>query len=324
MMRARSSFLSLAVLLFLCGAGAVSAIAQETVIEHTPIPFAVRGQALTMKAKVTGAEEPASVTLYYALFRDAAPFRVAMKSTGLGYYVGTIDSGLLTGVESVSYYIEAQARNGSITETPWYEVDFRQPGTAAPIAPSSGTGSPAAMPTPAPAAPAPVIPAPSVSPSGSSSDSNWKTPALIAGGAAVVLGGAYLLSDSDSGSDDDNGGGGGGGTTNDPSGTYAGTVTTCFTPEGGVATCDSAPMQILVDSQGIVFSETLYPPQQLTSLLSGNAFTLTASVNEGGTNGTVNFEGAVVGNKVLGSVSGTATIPGGSGAYSGSFSATKQ
>ena len=147
--------------------------------------------------------------------------------------------------------------------------------------------------------------------------------ALIAGGAAVVLGGAYLLSDSGGGSDD-NGNGGGGGTTNDPSGTYAGTVTTCFTPEGGVTTCDSSPMQVLVDSQDIVFSETLYPPQQLTSLLDNNAFTLSAAVNEGGTNGTINFEGAVVGAKVLGSVSGSATTPGGSGIYSGSFSADKQ
>jgi hypothetical protein len=311
--------------------GPAAAWAQTTAIAHDPIPFALRGQPLTLKAKVTGSADIENVTLYYALFRDAAPFRVAMKSTGLNYYVGTIDAGLLTGVESISYYIEAQDKSGALTETPWYDVTFRKPD--AKTAPA-GT---AVMPTPGPAAPAPVIPVSSAAGSAPEKQGSWKTPVLIAGGAAVLLGGAYALSDSGGGSDkpeededddDDNGGGdddGGGATTNDPSGTYAGTVTTCFTPEGGAAACESMAMQFVVDDQGIVFSETIYPGQQLTDLLDASqGFTLTATVDQGGTNGAVNFEGAVVGSKILGSVSGTATTPDGQGAYSGSFSANKQ
>ena len=301
------------------------ALAQPTAIAHDPIPFAVRGQPLTLKAKVTGAAEIDSVTLYYALFRDAAPFRVPMKSTGLNYYVGTIDAGLLTGVDAVSYYIEAQDKSGALTETPWYEVTFRKPDTK-PAATETGT----VMPAPGPAGPAPVIPISRGTAPASSEDGGWKTPALIAGGAAVVLGGAYALSDSGGGGgggsdDDDDDDNNGGGTTNDPSGTYAGTVTTCFTPDGGSASCQSSAMQIVIDSQGTVFSETIYPGQQLTDSLDGSqAFTLSATVADGGTNGVVNFEGAVVGSKILGSVSGSATTPDGQGTYSGSFSADKQ
>jgi hypothetical protein len=296
--------------------GPVAAWAQPTAIAHDPIPFGLRGQPLTLKAKVTGAAEIESVTLYYALFRDAAPFRVPMKATGLDYYVGSIDAGLLTGVESISYYIEAQDKSGALTETPWYDVPFRKP---------EGRNQ-TVMPTPGPAAPAPVIPVSQAPGAPAAGGSNWKTPALIIGGAAVVLGGAYALSDNGGGGGGDDGGDdNGGGSTNDPSGTYAGTVTTCFTPDGGSAACESTGMQIVIDDQDIVFSETIYAGQQLTDLLDGSqGFSLNATVDQGGTNGVINFEGSVVGNKILGSVSGTATTPDGQGTYSGSFSANKQ
>lgn len=291
---------------------AAPAAGPSTSIAHDPIPFAVRGQPLTLKAKVTAAEEPPAVTLYYALFRDAAPFRVSMKATGLGYYVGTVEAGLLTGVDSISYYIEVQDPSGAITETPWYEVDFRDP---------TAKEKEAAMPVPAPAAPAPVIPVSRSAEPTPSSQSNWKTPALIAGGAAVVLGGAYLLSDSGGGGSDD----GGGGSDEDPAGTYAGSVTRCFAVSNASQQCESHAMQILVDAQKIVFTDTLHPGQQLTGQLNAdNGFVLNASVSGGGTNGTVVYEGNVVGQKILGSVSGSATTPSGEGQYSGTFSSTKQ
>lgn len=88
--------------------GGAAAWAQSLAITHDPVPFALRGQPLTLKAKVQGAAKLESVTLYYALFRDAAPFRVAMKSSGMDYYVGSIEANVLGGVDSVSYYIEAQ------------------------------------------------------------------------------------------------------------------------------------------------------------------------------------------------------------------------
>ena len=288
-------------------------------IVHDAVPFAVRGQPLTLKAKVTGAVEPESVTLYYALFRDAAPFRVPMKSTGLGYYVGTIESSVVAGVDSFSYYLEAQDKNGAITETPWHEVPLRKAETK----PAAATGG-MPMPSPAgPAAPAPIIATPAERTVAKESDGNWKTPALIAGGAAVVLGGAYAISQSDSGgsNDDNNGGGGGDEDPVDPQGTYAGSVTTCLTSTGGVTTCDSGAMSIVVDANKVVFSETIRPGQQLTGNLSGSGFTLVSTSSGGGTNSTIQYEGNVVGNKILGSVSGSSSD---GGTYSGSFSATKQ
>ena len=288
-------------------------------IAHNAVPFAVRGQPLTLKAKVTGAVEPESVTLYYALFRDAAPFRVPMKSTGLGYYVGTIEASVVAGVDSFSYYLEAQDKNGSITETPWHEVPLRKAETK----PAAATGG-MPMPSPAgPAAPAPIIATPAERAVETESDGNWKTPALIAGGAAVVLGGAYAISQSDSGGSDDSNNGGGGGDEDpvDPQGTYAGSVNTCLTSTGGVTTCDSGAMSIVVDANKVVFSETIRPGQQLTGNLSGSGFTLVSTSNAGGTNSTIQFEGNVVGTKILGSVSGSTSD---GGTYSGSFSATKQ
>lgn len=293
-----------------CVLAAGAARAGGLAIAHDPVPYGVRGQPLTLKAKVSGAAEPKAVTLYYALFRDAAPFRVAMKSTGMGYYVGTIDASLLAGVDKVSYYIEAQDRDDAITETDWYEVEFRLPVSKPQVA--------LPAPTPAgPAAPAPVAPS---APSAPSDGGSWKKPLLYFGGAALALGGAYALSQSGGGDDDE----GGGGATNDPRGTYQGTVTRCFNDAAGTTRCDSHGMTILIDANSVVFSETIHPGQQLTDDLNGNAFALTANVDENGTNSVVRYEGVVAGTRIAGQVSGTATSAGGNGSYSGTFTASKQ
>ena len=305
-------------LLMVCGLlGAGVALADGLVITHDAVPFAVRGQALTLKAKVTGAEEAESVTLYYALFRDAAPFRVPMKATGLGYYVGTIEASVVAGVDSFSYYLEAQDKSGAITETPWYEVPLRKAETKA-EAPAAGLP----MPRPAgPAAPAPIIPVSQDEPVEDTSDSSWKTPALIAGGAAIVLGGAYAISQSDSGGGGSDDGGNDGEEPVDPQGTYNGSVTTCLTATGGVTTCESGSMTIVIGANKVVFSETLRPGQQLTDGLDGNSFTLVSSTSELGVNRTINFEGNVVGTKIIGEVTGSTSE---GGLYSGTFSANKQ
>lgn len=289
-----------------------TAQAQTLSIKHDPVPFVVRGQPLTLKVKVEGQATPQSVTLYYALFRDAAPFRVPMKSSGLGYYVGAIEANLLSGVDSVSYYIEAQDDNGVITETPWYEVKFRDP------RPSERPVAISAPPAPAPAGPAPIIPVPS----GQEEEGrSWKTPALIVGGAAVVLGGAIALSQS--------GGGGGGGNDDDDggnnsatnaAGTYAGVTTTCSASSLGPTSCDSHGFQLLIDQNGTVFTETLHAGRQLLAPLQGNHFAFTVPVNEGGATGVINYSGTWANNSVVGQISGTATSATGSITYSGSFS----
>lgn len=311
---------------------ALAAVAAgATTISHDPVTLAMRGQPLTLKAKIATEGEPESVTLMYSLFRDAAPFRVEMKSTGVGTYVGTIDAAMLGSAQSVTYYIEVIDKDGAITETPWYDVSFRAP-SAAPATPVSpapapvATETPVVLPSPSPAGPIAPSPAPMAA-TDSPESASWKKPALIAGGAALVLGGAVALSDS-------GGGGGGGGAgdgdgdggafpTNAP-GTYVGTVTTCETPDGGVTSCESNPMQIVIDSNGVVFSETLRAGQQLTGQLEGNQFTLVATVSAGSTNGTIAYEGTFVNNRVLGTVVGSATDPLGGIVYSGSFSANRE
>lgn len=308
-MHVRFRFLLSVLLLAVLAGGAALALS----IGHDPVPFAVRGQALTLKAKVEGAAPPQSVTLYYALFRDAAPFRVPMKSSGLGYYVGTIEANLLGGVDGVSYYIEAQDENGALTETPWYEVKFRDPRPSEkPVA--------ANPPAPAPAGPAPVIPVPESDGSGR----NWKTPALVAAGAAVVLAGAYALSDSGGGGGDGDDNGGGGGSNTNAAGSYAGTVTTCSQVVGQPTSCPTEPFTLLIDSRGVVFTETLRAGRQMTAPLNNNRFTLVAPVNEGGASGEIRYNGTWVNNSVVGQISGSATSATGSILYSGTFSSDRQ
>ncbi len=293
-----------------------SAWAQLT-IAHDPIPFAVRGQPLTLKAKVEGAAAPQSVTLYYALFRDAAPFRVTMKGSGLGYYVGAIEANLLSGVSSVSYYIEAQDKDGSISETPWYEVKFRDPRPSERPVPAV-----APPPAPAPAGPAPMIPVPT-SPKPEEEQSRWKTPVVVAGAAALVLGGAYAISQSGGGGGGGDGGGGSGdgNSATNLVGTYVGSVTRCTTPPAAATTCESHSFTLLIDINGKVFSETLHPGKQLLGQLNGNRFVLTADLGNGGT---IAYDGRVANSSVAGKVTGSAVLAAGEEVYSGAFTADKQ
>jgi hypothetical protein len=284
-----------------CAAGAARALT----ISHDPVPFAVRGQPLTLRAKVEGASPPQSVTLYYQLFKDAAPFRVAMKSSGLGYYVGAIEANLLSGVDSVSYYIEAQDADGLLAETEWYVVKLRDP------RPSERAPAAALPPAPSPAGPAPAVSAPE-----GESASSWRTPALIAGGAAVVLGGAYLISESGGGG----GGGSGGDSATNAPGTYVGTVVFCSTPPSAPTVCDTDPFSLLIDSRNVVYSDTIFPGRQLTSPLVNNRFTFTAPVD----GGAIVYNGAWANDTVVGQISGSATSVGGRVVYSGTFGANKQ
>jgi hypothetical protein len=274
--------------------------AKPPVIEHDPVTWVQRGQSLTLKAKIVpGDAEVKSASLYYALFRDAAPFRVAMRATGLGYYIGTIEAGVLSGVDAISYYIEAQDQQGTVAETAWNEVKILR----ADQVPAGET----------PPGTTPVEPA--------KEKSGLWTAALVAGGAAALVGGAFLLADSgdDGGGSDD----GGGEPPADASGTYGGTSTTCVTPGGGATTCDTRPMTILIDSSGNVTSDTLVDGQQLTGRLSGDSFTLTATPPTDAA-GEINYVGTVVGSRIVGSISGSAQAGTTVSIYSGSFSATKR
>lgn len=275
-------------------------------ISHTPVTWGVKGQPLTLKARVSGGVGGVeNVTLYYALFRDAAPFRVTMATSGMDLYVGTIESGLLTGVSSISYYIEAQDKEGTLEETPWYDVTFKNPDIAPARTGTSGKGATAAA--------------------VQEDESSAMSIGLIAGGAAAVAIGAYVISDSGGGSSD----GGGSGNGTDPgakAGTYNGSMTQCLTLQGEAPACSNSTIQIIVDSNGTVVSSTLAPGQSLSAPLNGSDFTLQADSSRPADNfaGTINFNGRIVSDTMIsGTISGSADADGTPGTYSGSFQATK-
>lgn len=282
-------------------------------ITHSPAPFAVKGQPITLRARVAGGVGGVSnVTLFYALFRDAAPFRVAMTPSGMDMYVGTIGAGLLSGLASISYYIEAQDSEGSLEETAWYDVQFKDPAAPSAVLPPAGNSSVKSV--------APTTGAPA----DGGEKSSAVTIGLIAGGAVALGAGAYFISDS-------GGDGGGGGDTNtnitdNTAGTYGGNVTLCRTPEGGAADCRGIPANIVIDESGRVFSDTLVEGVALTGNLSGKSFTLSAPLSDPDADltGNISFEGAVISDtRIAGSISGTYTEGGVNGTFSGSFNLSK-
>lgn len=277
-------------------------------INHTPVTWAVKGQALTLKARINGGVGGIeNVILYYALFRDAAPYRVTMASSGMDTYVGTIEASLLTGVENLSYYIEAQDQEGTVEETPWYDVKFKNPEMVPAVRGGNSTASNGGA------------------KSSEEEGMSAMTIGLIAGGAVAVGAGAYFLSDSGGSDSDNDGGGGGGGGEN--AGNYAGNATTCLTMSGGSPACNTTAAQFLIDSTGKIFTDTLYPGKQLTGTLSGNDFSLVADVSnpDQAMTGTIVYSGTVVDkSKIVGTITGNAEVNGVPGTYSGTFSATKQ
>jgi len=277
----------------------------DLIITHTPVNWGVTGQPLTLKARVSGGVGGVkNVTLYYALFRDAAPFRVNMASSGIGLYVGTIEAGLLSGVSSLSYYIEAEDKGGTIEETPWYDVSFKDPtaaqGSHAKVAP---TGTKAAA----------------------GEEGSSMTVGLIAGGAAAIAVGAYVISDS-GGDDSSSGNDGNVLEGRDKAGTYTGTANTCVTIPPAAMECTESSISIFIDQNGKVFSDTLLPGQQLTGTLNGGSFTLQGNTSNPAENltGNITFTGNFIGNSEIdGTISGNLTSDGSPGTYSGDFTATK-
>ena len=306
--------------------------AEAISIRHTPITRAVPGQPLTLKASVTGGEGRIStVTLHYALFRDAAPFRVAMNASGMDLYVGTLNADLLRGATAFSYFISAEDAGGNFEETDWYQVTFKAPTPVAATPPQAARPATAPLivqPTRpqtqvrTPVAPTQPAPAPRQD---RSEGMSAATVGIIAGGAAAIGIGAYLLSDSGGGGSSSSSSSGDGSEPIDAAGTYNGTVNICLTPEGSSSSCEARPASILIDANGTAFSDTLQPGQSLSDRLSGNTFTLQANVNDpgAGTTGTILYSGDVIGNRIIGTISGTADINGVTGIYSGSFSMSR-
>jgi hypothetical protein len=158
---------------------------QAPVIDHSAIKVAVRGQNILFRAKVIDdAKAIDSVTLFYAVSRDAAPYKVAMTPAGAGIYMGTVSADLTAGLQQLLYYIEAKDSLGATAETPWYPVEIKSGVPSATSTPSAKNASPPEK------------------------ESSWKKPALIAGGALAAGGAALAIMGGGGGSGGDSGGNG--------------------------------------------------------------------------------------------------------------------
>ncbi|HRZ11286.1 MAG TPA: hypothetical protein P5567_02415 [Kiritimatiellia bacterium] len=275
-------------------------------IRHQAIRAAVRGQPISVMARVTDEAGPVKyVTLFYSLSRDAAPFRVPMKASDADLYVGTIPPDLIVDIDQILYYIEAMDSDEATSETAWNTIQIKSP-SARPVVEEKPVVAPAA-PTPPPR-----------------EKSSLLGVGLIAGGAVAVAGAAVLLANTD----DSSGGGGGDDDDEDYAGVYPGSVTECLALSGQPQTCDTWSMSIAIDSSGSVQSSDLRPSTLLTGQMSGNKFLLVADL-AGGTNGVtgeIYYDGTVVDGELFGRITGTYTggTNGEAGVYSGSFDGTRQ
>lgn len=281
------------------------------VIEHDPVRVAVRGQPISLLAKVTprvGAVK--SVTLNYTLSRHSAPLKIVMSPTGMDLYSGTIPSTYLQRADTLYYYIEAVGEAEKWTETTWQAVSVKDPKLAEPAADedvqvirSSRDQTPAGE-----------------------EGRNWGTIALIAGGAAGIVGAAIALSGG--------GGGGGGGSTGggdtttgaeDVAGTYSGNEIICSTPDGGSTTCETVAISLDISDSGSVSSESLAAGTSASGSLSGDRFSITVPASQvtPGADGDITFDGTVRSGNVAGSISGSATADGSMLSYSGTFTADR-
>ncbi len=269
-----------------------SASVEPLKIEHSPVTLAVRGQNILFRTRVTpGAHPIKAVTLFYAVSRDAAPYKIAMQNSGAGWFTGSISADMTTELKQILYYIEARDVADSTSETPWYTLVVKNSGT------------------------------PEVTPTAQDEKgSSWTKPALIAGGVILAGGAALALASG--------GGGGGGGssdgaTTNNSAGTYNGSVTRCVQPPGSSSTCSSRVMTLVIDANNTVSSDTLAEGQHLEGKLSGSNFLLVSTVAETNGTGQLQYLGTVINNRIAGSIQGTLSTPTGTGTYSGNFNAIK-
>ncbi len=284
-------------LAWLAGQGAKPVEAPQ--VTHDPIGVALRGQPITVLAQISAAAPVKAVTLHYTLSKDASPFKLAMQPAGPALFTGTIPAALLGSAAQVAYYIAAADTREVVTETPWYTVQIKGAADAPP--------APLAITTPAPALGA----AASESKGGA-----WGTTALIAGGAAAVVGAGLYFASRGGGSE-------GGGAVTNVQGTYTGSKTITLTMPGQPASSATTPVTIIIDQSGNVYSDSLLDGHVISGAMSGGNFSLSGSSSASNLVSHYTFNGSVVDNRIVGTVSGSAQSPTNAGTYAGSFSAGK-
>lgn len=273
-------------------------------IEHAPVTVAVRGQSVLFRVHAVSDSQPIkSATLFYAVSRDAAPYKLAMYNSGSGWFTGSIPADLISGLNQVLYYIEVRDAADATEETPWHTIAIRNPGATGSTANATAVAT-AGRPQPTPEAP----------------EYSWTKPALIAGGVLLAGGAAVAIANSGGGG---GGSGSSGGTSSNSVGLFSGTVTICFQPPNEASSCSSHAMNLFIDQNGAISSDTLYPNKHLEGTLAGANFLLVTSVSDTNRTGEIQFLGTVINNRIAGSVQGSATTSAGIGTYSGNFSASK-
>lgn len=169
------------------GWGQNRAAPRPPTIEHDPVTLAVRGQPLSILARVTRGTAPIrSVTLHYAPSRDAAPVKQTMSASGAALYTGTVPETHFRDAARLYYYIEVIDAQEEWAETPWQEVRVQDPRSATqPVVEPSTPGGASRPPAQG----------------GGMSTGKWIAGGALAAGAAVAI---FAAADS---------GGGGGGTS---------------------------------------------------------------------------------------------------------------
>jgi hypothetical protein len=309
----------------LLACGAVRAQNLAPVIEHAPVKLAVRQQPIVFRARVTDDNKALeSVALRYSPSRDQAPYKVDMRDTGAGLFMGSIPAEITGNASQLYYYIEARDTLGATAETPWNTILFTLPQPAP-------AQAPAPIPSPAPVVTPAVVPAPAPAPAAVNAPgkpapeegATWVKPALIVGGVLVAGGAVALAASGGGGGGGSDEGGGADGSYTNIAGTYTGTATTGYQPPGGTATYTTRSISILVSDKGVVTSDTLREGVRLEGQMNGSSFLLVAPVNGAGQSGEVQYLGNVGGGRISGSIQGSVTTADGTGTYSGSFSAVK-
>jgi hypothetical protein len=92
---------------------------------------------------------------------------------------------------------------------------------------------------------------------------------------------------------------------------------------GKPLSCTTTPVAIVIDQNGGVFSDSLIDGRVVSGSLSGSSFTVGGSTSSSNLVSDLSFNGSVVDNRIVGTVTGSAQSTTNSGSYSGSFTAGK-
>lgn len=260
-------------------------------ISHQPVKAAIKGQPVYIRASIKDDTGPVKeANLFCSSSSDSAPFKVTMRASGVGSFIGTVPDAMVQNASEISYYIEAKDSLEQSSETPWYTIHFKtNPGSTAAKTAAKSSQKP---------------------------KSAWKKPLLIAGGTAVAIGAGIAIADS---------GSSGGSSTASSDGLFSGTATKYFQFGANAATSEVYSFNINVLNDDRVATDDLHPGVHMEGNILANSFNLTAPVNSDDMSGQVYYSGTVVGDKITGSISGSVVSTSGTnGTYSGIFSANKQ